>query len=1314
MKISNLGWNFSLKDARITTMASADLDLDKKSEILAGFTYFDSNGYPKNATMQVFDGNGTVLWSTYSENVSISNIIAANLTSSPELEIVMSTANMKFFENYNSTDGGIFAFDYEGNLLWKINTTYSPIQTFPVLALTVGDLDNNGLDDVVATLFNETIIAINGSTGKIIWRTGPVSARPFDEVPVDVEIADIDYDGATEVVALFANFSLHDLKISYGNSENITDYGWITTYNSSNGNQMWNVSVGAPSLMALFVGLSANYLLTGNFMNESNGLNIATVAAIAAYNVSYGDDEYLYNYALTLVNATGRKITQKILGNMTPMAFEKGNLNGDNVDDILATSIDFEAHGLSHLLVFDGNSMNLSWSNNNSAMLMSGKVADFTNKSANDEILVFGQVGGLPDPSPLFSQAILISGNGTILWSRVCIDPGFVSGISVGDYNGDTQLDFSFVMSSFSAFGGGTVTDKLFVSYTFIRSKTFTLYDPPAPVLGDNITLKLDLDNSFNTMDINVSIHIYKGEFSFGEGPEVNIEYIEKIAVVNVSIKAGERKIVPYTFNTTLLGNGSWFMPILINNLPFISSSTTIPICFPCNLTSTTDPQEAINKALLWLEKVQNDDGSWNFTYMKEGTLETAASAAITGLAALAFLNNGTVNDAVKKAINWLLLHSYPNGSIVNMNGTAVYETSMAVLALIAYNRTLSTYNDTIVNAINNAINYLVWVQNDEDRGYNENDPEYGGWGYPGEEDNPNGRHSDLSNTQWALMALWAGGLPLDNDTWSKAEIYVRRCLNNYTLNPEYGVYNDGGFTYEPGRYKSYGSMTAAGIWSLMLINASYATDPAIISALNWLKDNFNATRNPNVEYWVGGLMGGLPTFKYYYFISLGKALAMLLDPAYDTYYYQMQEYILSNICEDSDGLWFWNNTMGGEPATYATEQAILFLQIKSNATGELANLTFILHSAADLHVYDPLGRHIGYNYTTGEVDLVPGSSYSGLGTEPQVINIIKIIKGTYRVVLVGKAAGNATLKIIGKNKYGKTIINTTLPEKKVEPGKVYDLPTKLVTMVGDNLVTGEYKTAQNVISITVPSVVYRKSQQEIDILGAYAESTNILHGALNETEALIHTYQVFFENGTATGVKGNLAYNGSYWNAYNVSVASLPEGTYYVVITFNTTDVENTTVQTAKFTIEHFIRISTPTISFNNETMLLNITGIIANCSYTLHGVLDNTTATKYSFEILTSDGQSTGISGNFEWNGTHWNAYNVNVSSLDEGYYDIKIVFEDSDASGELLIENAFYAPAREIPPPPPPPIPIWVYIVIGAVIIAIVIYIILKRRK
>jgi len=67
-----------------------------------------------------------------------------------------------------------------------------------------------------------------------------------------------------------------------------------------------------------------------------------------------------------------------------------------------------------------------------------------------------------------------------------------------------------------------------------------------------------------------------------------------------------------------------------------------------------------------------------------------------------------------------------------------------------------------------------------------------------------------------------------------------------------------------------------------------------------------------------------------------------------------------------------------------------------------------------------------------------------------------------------------------------------------------------------------------------------------------------------------------------------------------------------------------------------------------------------------------------------------------------------------LTKGYYDIKIVFEDSDASGELLIENAFYAPAREVPPPPPPPTPIWVYIVIGAVIIAIVIYIILKRRK
>ena len=64
-----------------------------------------------------------------------------------------------------------------------------------------------------------------------------------------------------------------------------------------------------------------------------------------------------------------------------------------------------------------------------------------------------------------------------------------------------------------------------------------------------------------------------------------------------------------------------------------------------------------------------------------------------------------------------------------------------------------------------------------------------------------------------------------------------------------------------------------------------------------------------------------------------------------------------------------------------------------------------ILHSPADLHLYDAYGQHTGKNYDTGGIDLqIPNSTYSP--DDPQTIRIHPPEAGNYHLELVGTGDG--------------------------------------------------------------------------------------------------------------------------------------------------------------------------------------------------------------------------------------------------------------------------------------------------------------------
>ena len=391
-------------------------------------------------------------------------------------------------------------------------------------------------------------------------------------------------------------------------------------------------------------------------------------------------------------------------------------------------------------------------------------------------------------------------------------------------------------------------------------------------------------------------------------------------------------------------------------------------------------------------------DGSWS------------NNVGITGLAVLAFLNFGfdETKPDVRDAIQYILDNVKNDGSVWANSDYQTYETAIALLALKA------THNTEYQDEIQKARDWLVtsqwddnclWGSVDEDNWY------WGGFGY-GKSKRP-----DLSNTQWALLALSAAGLPKDDPTWTKATTFVLRCQNRTASNDGYQPGDDGGFVYLPGQSlaggtKSYGSMTGAGIWSLALAGMQ-PTEGPFAAGLDWVNDHYTWDGNPGMSDPTSG--------QYYYYITMAKALTMARKTriANRDWFDDLAKKLIDLQKRDGSWVnpnnWFWEST-----PELATAYSLLSLETRTLAPGEELYLAVILHSPADLHLYDEVGHHVGKNYETGGVDLqIPGSSYSEV--EPQKIEVHMPEAGNYTVKLVGTAGGDYKLEVQGTQK-GKVV----------------------------------------------------------------------------------------------------------------------------------------------------------------------------------------------------------------------------------------------------------------------------------------------------
>lgn len=161
-----------------------------------------------------------------------------------------------------------------------------------------------------------------------------------------------------------------------------------------------------------------------------------------------------------------------------------------------------------------------------------------------------------------------------------------------------------------------------------------------------------------------------------------------------------------------------------------------------------TDAAEAaVVKALNWLQKNQNSDGSWG-----DATPEGKNHyPSMTGLAMLCFLGHGETTDSpqygitVKRALDWMVENGTKNGGRLNMKGEfdkyGPYEHGIATYALGEYYA--MTKDQQVLPLLKQAVDHIT-----------QNQSPGGGWSYRYDK-----MDNDLSISGWQIQALKAASL---------------------------------------------------------------------------------------------------------------------------------------------------------------------------------------------------------------------------------------------------------------------------------------------------------------------------------------------------------------------------------------------------------------------------------------------------------------------------------------------------------------------------------------------------------------------------
>lgn len=301
-----------------------------------------------------------------------------------------------------------------------------------------------------------------------------------------------------------------------------------------------------------------------------------------------------------------------------------------------------------------------------------------------------------------------------------------------------------------------------------------------------------------------------------------------------------------------------------------LTLTAMIAATLPAPTVAAPDPkdvQTVTDRAIAYLKKTQEKDGSWS---------AKATGPGATGLIVAGMIRAGVPTDdpALVKALEFMQKSIQADGGVYNVR-LANYTTSVAVMAFSEANKD-GKYKTIIANATK----FLRGLQQSDT---DPKDPKGGGLGYDGK------TRPDTSNTQYFVDAMVAAGVPKDDPALQKALKFMSRAQNlpgETNDQPWAAKTTDedrGGLVYSPtdvddkkhatanGGLRSVGAMTYAGLKSFLYAGVG-KDDPRVKAAVGWIKRNYTLEENPGMG------KAGL----FYYLNTFGKAMTALGDDTFE------------------------------------------------------------------------------------------------------------------------------------------------------------------------------------------------------------------------------------------------------------------------------------------------------------------------------------------------------------------------------------------------------------------------------------------------